>query len=265
MRRHLSVLAALFVLGASGFTAAAFAGGGWRHDHGHEGTTGTSSTQSSSSSSSSTTSTTTPSSSTTTTTPSTSTTGREPKELLCHRTGSWKHPWTVISVARSAVPAHMRHGDTMDDGGCQGTTSSTTSTTTPTTSTTEHAPKVLMCHRLDSGRRPWVVIAVSRGDVRARMRDGDDVDHGTCGVSHGVQGTSTTSSSSSTSSTSSTVQSTTSTSTPTTTTAPTTTSQAHPVRHSVECLSVAYVKRHGKWYRRVLGVMLPVKAARHHR
>ena len=31
--------------------------------------------------------------------------------LVCHRTHSKKHPFVTISVAPSAVPAHLRHGD----------------------------------------------------------------------------------------------------------------------------------------------------------
>jgi hypothetical protein len=35
------------------------------------------------------------------------------KVVICHRTGSRKHPFTTISVAQSSVPAHLRHGDTL--------------------------------------------------------------------------------------------------------------------------------------------------------
>jgi len=33
------------------------------------------------------------------------------KVTICHRTGSKKHPFVTIRVARSAVAAHLRHGD----------------------------------------------------------------------------------------------------------------------------------------------------------
>jgi len=33
------------------------------------------------------------------------------KVVLCHRTGSGRHPWHQISVGNRAVAAHLRHGD----------------------------------------------------------------------------------------------------------------------------------------------------------
>jgi hypothetical protein len=35
----------------------------------------------------------------------------EKKVTICHRTGSKKHPFVTIRVSRSAVRAHLRHGD----------------------------------------------------------------------------------------------------------------------------------------------------------
>jgi hypothetical protein len=35
------------------------------------------------------------------------------KVVICHKTGSRRRPFVTISVARSAVNAHLRHGDTL--------------------------------------------------------------------------------------------------------------------------------------------------------
>ena len=35
------------------------------------------------------------------------------KVVLCHRTGSARHPWHLISVSSNAVAAHLRHHDQM--------------------------------------------------------------------------------------------------------------------------------------------------------
>ena len=37
----------------------------------------------------------------------------EKKVTICHRTHSKKHPFVTIRVSRQAVPAHLRHGDTL--------------------------------------------------------------------------------------------------------------------------------------------------------
>jgi hypothetical protein len=47
------------------------------------------------------------------------------KTTICHRTGSKKHPMHTIVVSNSAVPAHLRHGDTV--GPCPPTPSSSSS------------------------------------------------------------------------------------------------------------------------------------------
>ena len=40
------------------------------------------------------------------------------KVTICHRTGSKKKPFHTITVSANAVPAHLRHGDTL--GPCPG-------------------------------------------------------------------------------------------------------------------------------------------------
>src|SRR5438128_6317459 len=46
------------------------------------------------------------------------------KVVICHHTGSKSHPTVTISIDQHALPAHLKHGDTV--GACQ---------TTPTVST----------------------------------------------------------------------------------------------------------------------------------
>jgi hypothetical protein len=84
---------------------------------------------------------------TTTTTGSTSTTGsttttttetgaKHQKVTLCHATGSKQHAYVKITIAASAVAAHMKKGDVSPgaDGSCP--TAAPTTTTTATTTTT---------------------------------------------------------------------------------------------------------------------------------
>jgi hypothetical protein len=46
----------------------------------------------------------------------------EGKTTICHRTGSQKNPWVVITVSNNALPAHKAHGDTLvgPNGTCPG-------------------------------------------------------------------------------------------------------------------------------------------------
>ena len=56
------------------------------------------------------------------------------KSAICHKTHSKKHPSHTITVSNAAVPAHLRHGDTM--GACVTTTATSTTTTTTSSTTT---------------------------------------------------------------------------------------------------------------------------------
>ena len=67
--------------------------------------------------------------STTSTTTTTTTTAR--KTQLCHRTGSRKKPYVLISVAsKSLERAHLAHGDVPATGGRCPSAGTTTTTTT---------------------------------------------------------------------------------------------------------------------------------------
>jgi hypothetical protein len=112
-RKLLSMGAGVVLLGTAGFAAASIAlGGGFAAVTDTTGTTGT--------------------------------TPAHAKVTLCHRTHSKKHPFVAITVAASAVPAHLHHGDTL--GACAPATTTkahrnphTTTTTTTSTTSTEAA------------------------------------------------------------------------------------------------------------------------------
>jgi hypothetical protein len=53
---------------------------------------------------------------------------------ICHRTGSRRNPFRTITVAQSAVPAHLRHGDTT--GPCSRRLNGTVTTRVVLTTTT---------------------------------------------------------------------------------------------------------------------------------
>jgi hypothetical protein len=85
------------------------------------------------------------SSSTTGSTSSTTTTATGKKIQVCHRTGSKKNPFVLISISRNALPAHLRHGDLMPTAGADGKPSCpkapvTTTTTSTTATTTTSSP-----------------------------------------------------------------------------------------------------------------------------
>jgi hypothetical protein len=48
---------------------------------------------------------------------STGTSTAPTKVWLCHRTGSWKHPYHLIHVSSHAAAAHLGHGDVMPGSG----------------------------------------------------------------------------------------------------------------------------------------------------
>ena len=76
-------------------------------------------------------STTSSTSTSTSTSTATTTTGR--KVTLCHKTGNGT--FRAITVAKSAVAAHLRHGDYVGSDCSRATTTGTTSTATSTTTT----------------------------------------------------------------------------------------------------------------------------------
>jgi hypothetical protein len=59
------------------------------------------------------------------------------KVIVCHHTGSKSHPSVTISISQHAVPAHLKHGDTV--GPCQ--TKAATVSTAPTTVSTAPTKK----------------------------------------------------------------------------------------------------------------------------
>jgi hypothetical protein len=88
MRKYASAIAVTALLLTAGFAAASIASGGGLRLLQTTGSTGTTSTVSH-------------------------------KQTLCHRTHSKKKPWVQISVDSHAVPAHLKHGDTL--GACSQT------------------------------------------------------------------------------------------------------------------------------------------------
>jgi hypothetical protein len=68
------------------------------------------------------------------------------KVVVCHHTGSVKHPFHTITVAAPAVPAHEAHGDEVG-AACPTTTTTTAVTPSQTTTTSaHHTPKTKPHH-----------------------------------------------------------------------------------------------------------------------
>jgi hypothetical protein len=124
--------------------------------------------------------------------------GTPDRVTICHHTGSPTNPYVMITVDRSALPAHRRHGDIIPapTGGCPALTPPPTGTasTTPSitvtatrvatgtaTATAAASPaatgtataKVTICHRTGSSKNPYVMITVSMNAIPAHSRHGD--------------------------------------------------------------------------------------------
>jgi hypothetical protein len=65
----------------------------------------------------------------------TSTTPGQRRVVICHGTGSRRHPHHTITVAQPAVAAHLAHGDTLGPCAPPPVTSVTTTTLSVTTAT----------------------------------------------------------------------------------------------------------------------------------
>jgi hypothetical protein len=72
------------------------------------------------------------------------------KVTICHHTHSTKHPFVTITVSRNALPAHLRHGDTV--GPCEGQT-------------------FKMCHKTKTGEKQ--TIKVRYRALKSHLRKGD--------------------------------------------------------------------------------------------
>ena len=119
MRRFGTALAACLTLALGGFAAAVVAGkspASILQSTSTTTTTGTSTTGTTTTGSTTTGTTTTTGSTTTLTTTTTTTVVTKPKPkpkkyVICHRTGSKKHPYRKIAVPKSSLRAHLKHGD----------------------------------------------------------------------------------------------------------------------------------------------------------
>lgn len=128
MRRFGTALAACLTLALGGFAAAVVAGKSPASILQTTSTTSSTTTSTTSTTTPTTTSTSTSTTTTTTTTPTTTTTTTTTttvpsnKVTICHRTGSKKKPYRRITVSKSALKAHLRHGDILaGPGACPST------------------------------------------------------------------------------------------------------------------------------------------------
>jgi hypothetical protein len=90
----------------------------------------------------------------------------EKKVTICHRTGSKKNPFRTIRVSRSAVQAHLRHGDALGPCG---------------------SAVFTMCHKTKNGKKHTVKVKGARKVQRA-MKRGDKL--GKCKTQKGKKGNS---------------------------------------------------------------------------
>jgi hypothetical protein len=83
------------------------------------------------------------------------------KVTICHRTGSKKHPFVTIRVAKSAVKAHLRHGDKL--GPCK-------------------RAKFVVCHKSRWGKGKHALTVRGTAALRRHLGHGDRV--GRCKSGH---------------------------------------------------------------------------------
>jgi hypothetical protein len=81
------------------------------------------------------------------------------KVMLCHHTHSKKHPFVTIIVSKNALPAHMRHGDTV--GACPAVTA-------PQQASTKHASKGRSAAHAPKGKAKRAVRAEKSAGTRGR-------------------------------------------------------------------------------------------------
>ena len=91
------------------------------------------------------------------------------KVVICHHTGSAKHPFHTITVAAPAVPAHQAHGDEVG-AACSTMVTTTAVAPAPTTTTSAHHTPKTKPHHV-SGH------AVGHGDASGHGNSGHGHSH----------------------------------------------------------------------------------------